>query len=606
MSNQQLQQLLQQGGMAFSQGNTTVAEQCCARVLAQVPQEPNALHLLALVKKKQGQFAAAEANLKKALAVQPGNAQMLNNLGNLLRDMKRPQEALGQYQKAADAQVGFAEPFFNQGLTYQGLDQHDNALQAFEKALEINPKDPRFYNAQGIAFKELDRLEDAVGAYGKALEAKPDYYRALHNMGVALRMQDRQVEAIDYYMKAMAIEPRVPELRYNLANALYELGRYDEADEQYRTAIALKPDFLDAHETLNQMYWEHGKQDLFARSYEVGIKSAPNSPELREALVKSLELAGNREEAAKVLDQALQDVGEHAGLLRRKARLSASAGEFDESVHYFTKAVAADANDQPIRMDFSRLLIQLSAYEEALKHLEAAEKLNPFDQEMWSYRGLCWRFLDDLREAWLNDYEAFVQPQVIDTPDGYGSLDEFLKELSATVTDMHITQVRPLEQTLRGGTQTHGRLFFRPVPIIQVLRQQLEKAIRRYIVSLPDDPSHPLLGRKSDNFRFAGSWSVRLTKDGFHVNHVHPAGWISSAFYVDVPDSVSEGDANHAGWIKFGESGLSLGEDRERVARFIRPEPGVLALFPSYVWHGTEPFTDDGVRMTTPFDVVPV
>jgi tetratricopeptide (TPR) repeat protein len=605
LSNAQLQNLLQQGGQAFSQGNLATAEQCCRAILAQVASEPNALHLLGLIRRRQGRFAEAEQQLRKALGIQPANAQMLNNLGNLLRDMNRPQEAVGAYEKAAGVQAGFAEPFFNMGLAYQSMDQHQEAIAALEKARAIMPSDPRFANAMGISFKETDQLEKAVEAYAQALKVKPDYYRALHNMGVALRMQDRQAEALDYYMRAMEIEPRIAELRYNLANALYELGRYDEADEQYRTAIALKPDFLDAHETLNQMYWEHGKRDLFAKSYQIGIKNAPKSPELREAYIKSLELAGNQEAAEAVVDEALSDLGGDAGLFRRKARILAAKGDVDASVDYFAKAVNANPEHQPIRMDFSRLLIQKGDYESALGHLEAAEALNPFDQEMWCYRGLCWRFLGDKREAWLNDYDAFVRPQRIDTPDGYGSLDEFLEELGQTVTDMHVTQVRPLEQTLRGGTQTHGRLFFRPVPIVQTLRQQLEICIARYIDALPDDADHPLLGRKSRTFRFAGSWSVRLTKDGFHVNHVHPAGWISSAFYVQVPDSVRDTDEAHEGWIKFGESGLSLGEGREEIKKIIKPEPGLLALFPSYVWHGTVPFTDDGVRMTTPFDVVP-
>ena len=36
--------------------------------------------------------------------------------------------------------------------------------------------------------------------------------------------------------------------------------------------------------------------------------------------------------------------------------------------------------------------------------------------------------------------------------------------------------------------------------------------------------------------RFSGSWSVRLPGAGHHANHIHPAGWLSSAFYVALPD----------------------------------------------------------------------
>jgi hypothetical protein len=38
---------------------------------------------------------------------------------------------------------------------------------------------------------------------------------------------------------------------------------------------------------------------------------------------------------------------------------------------------------------------------------------------------------------------------------------------------------------------------------------------------------------------------------------------------------------------------------------YIRPRPGRLVLFPSYMWHGTVPFTTAERRMTIAFDIVP-
>lgn len=605
MQPAQLQQLLQQGGNAFSQGNLELALQCCSTVLMQIPNEVNALHLKALALKAGKRFLESKENFEKAVSVQPKNPEIHNNFGNLLRDMGRYEEATAQYRKALQYRPGFVDPWFNMGLTAQAAGNHAAATDALKQALKLKPQDARYHNALGISLKELERLDEAADAYNAALKISPRHYRALHNLGVVYRLQNKQVKAVDCFNKALAIEPRIAELRYNLANALYELGEYDKADEEYRTAIGLKPDFLDAHETLNKLYWEHDKRDLFAKSYQVGIKAAPMSAELREAQVKALELSGRMEEAEQAADTALKEIGAHAGIFRHKARIRANAGDSAACIDFFNKAVSTGPDEQPIRMDFARFLIQGGDYETALTHLEAAERLEPYDQQMWAYRGLCWRFLEDKREAWLNDYEQFIRPLKIEAPEGYASVEEFLAELSETVNKMHITEVRPLEQTLRGGTQTHGKLFFRPEPIIQKLRVQLERCIHAYVDMLPDDPTHPLLRRKSHQFRFAGSWSVKLKSGGFHVNHIHPQGWVSSAFYVDVPNCVNATN-DKSGWIKFGESGLSLGDEREVIKKFVKPEPGLLALFPSYVWHGTVAFDDGGTRVTTPFDVVPL
>ncbi len=94
---------------------------------------------------------------------------------------------------------------------------------------------------------------------------------------------------------------------------------------------------------------------------------------------------------------------------------------------------------------------------------------------------------------------------------------------------------------------------------------------------------------------------VRLTAQGFHVSHVHPRGWLSSAFYVSLPPGV--GAESHDGWLAIGvpPAELELGLPP---LRLIRPQPGRLALFPSMMWHGTLPFAD-GERLTIAFDVAP-
>jgi Putative 2OG-Fe(II) oxygenase len=63
--------------------------------------------------------------------------------------------------------------------------------------------------------------------------------------------------------------------------------------------------------------------------------------------------------------------------------------------------------------------------------------------------------------------------------------------------------------------------------------------------------------------------------------------------------------AGHEGWIKFGEPGVptlpALGPEH-----FEKPEPGLLVLFPSYMWHGTMPFPGEQTRLTLAFDLLPV
>src|SRR5258708_34321222 len=97
----------------------------------------------------------------------------------------------------------------------------------------------------------------------------------------------------------------------------------------------------------------------------------------------------------------------------------------------------------------------------------------------------------------------------------------------------------------------------------------------------------PLMGRRGSGFAFAGSWSSRLHNSGFHVNHVHPEGWISSCYYVSVPDAVLDASAKQ-GWIKFGEPSFAAAM-AGTLRRTVQPVPGRLVLFPSYNCHGISP-----------------
>jgi hypothetical protein len=94
---------------------------------------------------------------------------------------------------------------------------------------------------------------------------------------------------------------------------------------------------------------------------------------------------------------------------------------------------------------------------------------------------------------------------------------------------------------------------------------------------------------------------VLLRPGGHHVNHIHPLGWISSAFHVELPPAVEDG---HQGWLQFGEPELATVPKLE-AEHFVKPTPGTLVLFPSYMWHGTVPFGGEKPRLTAAFDVLP-
>ena len=108
---------------------------------------------------------------------------------------------------------------------------------------------------------------------------------------------------------------------------------------------------------------------------------------------------------------------------------------------------------------------------------------------------------------------------------------------------------------------------------------------------------------------FSDSWSVLLRNKGFLKNHDHSHDWLSSALCRIVPAVVSADGKE--GWIKLGGQGFrareSLDPDYWLLATgyWLLAEESALAIFPSYLRHGTESLLSDVERMTLDIDALP-
>lgn len=104
---------------------------------------------------------------------------------------------------------------------------------------------------------------------------------------------------------------------------------------------------------------------------------------------------------------------------------------------------------------------------------------------------------------------------------------------------MHQLQAHPVHQTVRSGSQIHHALDLSRDPAINAFGQAIDGPIRRYmdIIGVGSD----LLRRRNTlKYKINGLWSVRLRPQGHHLNHFHGQGWLSSACYIELPNTLGE------------------------------------------------------------------
>lgn len=589
--------LAQAMGLAQS-GSLGEAEAVLLRIRAAFPRDPDALQLLGMLARQRGDQRAAIDLFRQSLAIEPRQPHVLNNLGNAHAAEGDHAAALEAYGRALALKPDYADAAVNRALALIALDRPTDAARGMAATLRAQPGSARGWAVLGQAHAASGDQTEAIAAYRRALALKPDHGPWLHNLAVALRLAGQPEKALPLLDRSAAQSPDDPRIHYNRGHCLQDLGRMDEAADAYRRAIALAPTDPDLHGSLSRLLWQQGDRRGHVASYRTALDDAPDHAGLLAGLAERLTLAGEPQAAMALLaDPAQRGIG-GADLRLRLGQACWSSGEPDRALAAFEAALEADPRHPPTLRESARCLIIADRLEDAMPRIAMRLGDDVQDQQALALQGLCWRLTGDRRADWLID-PALIATMKLTPPEGDSA--GFHAALDAALGTLHTARTAPLEQTLRGGTQTTDDLFARDLPEIVTVREMIRQAVERHIAALPDDPLHPFLARKSAGFAFSGSWSVRLASGGHHSNHIHPEGWISAVYYVAVPPAVGDG---RSGWLTFGETGLALGE-RERMLHMVRPEPGLLVLFPSYFYHGTVPFHDSQHRTTIAFDVVP-
>ena len=599
----QLPEPLRAAVLAHEDGDLDTAYPLYRQFVADNPKNPTALQLFGLLLSQLGQYEPAIALMRESLNLFPDQAEVANNLGNALSRFGRLDEAIASYTEALRILPDYVEALRNIALCYLKSDRFDDALASLQRCLDINPTDATAWFAMGNVRRAQGDLDGAVADFEKAIELRPEFADAHHNLGVCLRLLHRPEEALERYEAARGLGLDRAELYHNLGNALIDTQKADRAIDAYRAALERNPWDPETHRNVNSLLWQQEYLEDYLKSYRDALKKNPEAVKLRLAYATSLSQMDSFEDAEEVLRDGLRHSFESSELKSLLAYTMEGQGRWDEALKMHEAATKMPDAIPNQLISYGRALLACQKPDEALRQVQAGAALTPFNQRALAYLGLCWRLLGDERDAVLNDYENLVRAYEIPLPEGYSSSAEFNERLRAVLEPLHIGIRHPAEQTLRGGSQTSGNLFDRRDPEIVALMGALATCVEDYIGRFPRNDEHPLFMRRSSNFEFSASWSVRLANCGYHTMHTHPLGWISSSYYVQVPREVAEGD-EHGGGIKFGEPDIDIGAAGEARLQ-IQPAAGRLVLFPSYMWHGTIPFESDEPRMTTPFDVVP-
>lgn len=494
-------------------------------------------------------------------------------------DLDRALALLAQ-DKAEEAAVLSAKAAQAPGASHQALAAHSQILKVLGR------------HAEALVFDQM------------AADRFPRSAVAWHNLAATLGDMGRAEESKTAIERGLGIGLDGPQSWSVYARALMAVGEHDKAEKAYVEARRRAPaDVRLASEYANYVWMRRGDLALAQSAMDTAFHAGapPGEPLLTKA--KLFEAAGQPEKAAELLLAGAARLPQDVGLLLAASQAAVEQGLLADAER-LAKAAEVLAPRKPGVMNQLAIVYLASgrpalALDKARRGLEAS----PGDQSLLGWAATAARLAGDPLYAKLYDYDRLVATYDIETPEGWPSLEAYLADLSATLRRIHVYERHPSNQSVRGGAQTMQNLVGSSEPTLKAFFAAIDGPIRRHMAQLGqgDDPHR---ARNTGDYRVAGAWSVLLRPGGFHTDHFHSQGWLSSAFYVETPDTALDRD-DREGWLRFGQPPVKT-QPPLAADHYVRPKPGRLALFPSYMWHGTVPFTTDEGRLTVAFDAVPV
>ena len=282
--------------------------------LSQYPDDPDALHLLGMLRHQCGDNVEARNLLAKALERQPDNPNLELAHGTLLRQTGDPVAAGLAYFRAlalnpnlGGAHVGLgqlaldrddaktAEEHFRialrageDGHALAGLgtimlarDDNEAAVRYLTRAAELGPDYAMIQFLLGQALSKRGVLAFAEAALNNALRLQPDLPAARAWLAEVLIKDNRPAEARLHYLTLLPVAGYAVIAQVGLADADRMEELYEQAVTHYRAALVMNPKLSAPTRMLAWILAFLGRNDEAIAAYDAYLGSVPDDADMR-------------------------------------------------------------------------------------------------------------------------------------------------------------------------------------------------------------------------------------------------------------------------------------------------------------------------------------
>ena len=290
------------------------------RVVAENPNNPDAVYATGLLALQTNQNDLARKYLERDLKLQPDNNQARIYLGEIAEQSKHYKEAARWYRQVPagshyfEAQTRLGVVMSKEGRLDDALSQlnqlhpgsvgqqvqlaliegqmlrrakrYRQADEVLSAALKSQPNNIDLLYARALVEIKLNKLDLHEADLRKILKEDPTNADALNALGYTLANRtNRYDEALSLVQKALALRPDDPYIMDSMGWVQYRLGHDAEAVKYLRAALKKRQDpEISAH--LGEVLWAMGRKTEAESVWSRALKAAPGNRKLLSVIKK--------------------------------------------------------------------------------------------------------------------------------------------------------------------------------------------------------------------------------------------------------------------------------------------------------------------------------
>ncbi len=355
---------------------------------------------------RKGHTVHAVELLKKAISDDPSSEEAHIQLGNIYLELNKYKKAELEFKQALMINHNSVMGRYFLGMSYMMQDKESQALNEWYKNIEVAPNHTPTLLSLGDFYFTRNYTEKARSLYSKALSIEPDKWEAKLKLGKTLYRMGKKKEAKALWKEVSKIAKDNIEAQYMLAETYVQIFETKEAVKVFKNLL---------QQETNEKNKNDLKDMILAFSNFVGekrtilsvtkylYKQFPDNPETLSSYINALIDNNNLKEAMSIAEK-LHKINPAIGMFY-KGLIHKESGETKLAVQMMESAYTQGYREVEVVAEIGKVWFEHGEYQKAIKYLEEAAELDPFNQTTMWYLALSYQqlgSLDNAIERWLD------------------------------------------------------------------------------------------------------------------------------------------------------------------------------------------------------------